>query len=183
MKGLIVCLAAALAATSCSTMTVGVDYDRSIDFAVFETFDIQAGEGIGDPLMRKRLDSAIASELEAKGLVRSTDDPDLLVALHGKRDTRTEFDTTTFGYGWGGGWGYWGRWGYPRAGMAASTTVATEVPVGTLIVDLVDARAKSLVWQAIASDTLDPKASAKERDRRVQDAVEKIFASFPPTAD
>jgi hypothetical protein len=157
-------------------MTVGTDYDRSADFSKYKSFDLAPAPEFKNPLMRDRIESAIAGQLEGKGFVRSGAQPDFIVAVHGKLGKETQFDTTSFGYGWGGGWGYWGR-----AGMGTSTTVARQVPVGTLIVDVVDAREKKLVWQAVASDTLDPQASAEKRDKLVNEAMAKIFASFPPT--
>ena len=36
--------------------------------------------------------------------------------------------------------------------------VVSEVPVGTLVVDLVDGKKKELVWRGIASDTLNTDA-------------------------
>ena len=69
---------------------------------------------------------------------------------------------------------------YGGVGMGTSTTTAREVPVGTLIIDVVDAKEKKLVWQAVASDTIDTNARADERDYRIKKAMEKIFAGFPP---
>jgi hypothetical protein len=54
------------------------------------------------------------------------------------------------------------------------------VPVGTLIVDLVDAREKRLVWQGVASDALDPGATADERDKVVATMIAKMLADYPP---
>lgn len=173
-------MVASVAAVGCSTMTVGTDYDRTVDFSAYKTFDITHQQETRNNLIRERIDGAIERQLTAKGFTRSSESPDLLVAVHAKLGRETHFDTTTFGYAWGPGWGYWGRWGYPAGGM--STTVAHQVPVGTLIIDVVDARQKKMIWQAVASDTLDPHASADEHDRRVNQAMEKIFANFPPKA-
>ena len=95
--------------------------------------------------------------------------------VHGRVDNETQVRTDSFGYGWGR-WGYWGPYGM---GGGATTTVS-QVPVGTLIIDLVDAKAKQLVWQGVGKDTLKPSASPEERDERVGKAMAKIFASFPP---
>ncbi len=126
--------------------------------------------------MRERIESAIAQQLEAKGLRRAGGRADLLVAAHLRLDKETEIDTTHFGYGWG----RWGYWGY--RGPGATVTTVRQVPVGTLIVDLVDARDRKLVWQGVASDTLSPRSSAAEKDEAVRKAVAAIFASYPPGA-
>jgi hypothetical protein len=176
-----VILLAALALAGCSTMTVSTDYDRTASFAAYKTFDFIPPQEIKNPLVRQRIEDAITAQLQAKGLTRSSENPDLLIAGHGRLSSETHFDTTSFGYGMGGWGGYWGPYGgYGGAGMGSSTTVAREVPVGTLIIDLVDAGTKKLVWQAVASDTLDPGATAEERDYRINKAMEKIFAGYPP---
>ena len=178
-----VVLLAVLALAGCSTMTVSTDFDRSASFAAYKTFDFIPAEEVKNPLIRQRIEDAIAAQLQAKGLTRSSENPDLLIAGHGKLSSETHFDTTSFGYGWGGWGGYWGPYGGYGAyggGMGTSTTVAREVPVGTLIIDLVDAKAKKLVWQAVASDTIDTNARTDERDYRINKAMEKVFAGFPP---
>ena len=176
-------LVLALGAAGCSTMTVSTDYDKTASFAAYKTFDFIPAEEVKNPLIRQRIEDAITTQLQAKGLTRSADSPDLLIAGHGKLSSETHFDTTSFGYGMGGwGGGYWGGYrGYGAyGGMGSSTTVAREVPVGTLIIDVVDAKGKKLIWQAVASDTLDTNARADERDYRINKAMEKIFAGFPP---
>jgi hypothetical protein len=174
-------LLAVLALAGCSTMTVSTDYDRAASFTAYKTFDFIPAPEVKNPLIRARIEDAITKQLEAKGLKRSTDNPELLIAGHAKLSSETHFDTTSYGYGMGGwGGGYWG--GYGGMGMGSSTTVAREVPVGTLIIDLVDAKEKKLVWQAVASDTIDTGASADARDYKINKAMEKIFAGFPPQA-
>jgi hypothetical protein len=163
----------AIALAGCSTITVSTDYDRTADFAAYSTFELRSGESIKNRLMRERIEAALARELEARGLTRAAGRPDLWVSTHVRMSNEKQIDTTRFGYGWGR-WGYWG------GGMA--TTRVRKVPVGTLIVDLVDAREKQLVWQGVASDAIDPGASAEERDRIVNAMVAKMLADYPPAA-
>jgi hypothetical protein len=170
----------ALGITGCSTLSVSTDYDRSATFTGYKTFDFIPAPEVKNQLVRSRIEDAITKQLVAKGLTRSSDNPDLLIAGHAKLSSEVHFDTTSYGYGWGGWGGYWGPYG-GYGGMGTSTTVAREVPVGTLIIDLVDAKSKKLVWQGVASDTLNPNASAEERDWRINDAMQKMFAGYPPT--
>jgi hypothetical protein len=169
----VLALLAALGLTSCSTLSVTTDYDRTASFTSYATYEFLPEQSIRNPLMRDRIESAIARQLEAKGMRRTGGRADLWIATHMRFDKETQIDTTHFGYGWGR-WGYWG-------GGRAVTTVR-QVPIGTLIVDLVDVREKKLVWQAVASDTLNPRASAAERDESVNAAVTKMFAGYPPKA-
>lgn len=163
-------IAAALA--SCSTITVSTDYDRKADFASYATFELRSGESMKNRLMRERIEAALVRELEARGLARAAGRVDLWVSAHVRMSNEKQIDTTRFGYGWGR-WGYWG------GGVA--TTRVRKVPVGTLIVDIVDAREKQLVWQGVASDAIDPGASVDERDRMVNAMVARMLADYPPS--
>jgi len=159
---------------ACSTVSVSTDYDRAADFSLYRTFAVTPGHGFRNQLQRDRFERAAAAALAAKGLRRVEGRPDLRVVLHVRLDRETQIDTAHFGYGWGR-WGYWGR---PYGG--GTVTTVRQVPVGTVVVDLVDAQASQLVWQAVASDIVDRRATPEERDRHVAEIMEKAFSSYPP---
>jgi hypothetical protein len=159
------------ALAGCSTLKVSTDYDRGADFARYTSFEFMHEGEVANPLARERLETAITRELGTKGLRRLPGAPDLWVAVHLRPERTTELDTAHFGYTWGH-WGYWG-------GGRAATTVRT-VPVGTLIIDLVDAREHTLVWQAVAADAIDRHASAEKKEYLVNTAVAKMLAGYPP---
>lgn len=94
-------------------------------------------------------------------------------------------NTTYMGGSWGmgAGWGRAGMRGGMRGGMGgmgASTTTVNKYNVGTLVLDMWDAKEHRLVWRGIASDTLskDPKKNAKTIDQ----AAQKLFEKYPPTS-
>ena len=60
-----------------------------------------------------------------------------------------------------------------------STTTVRRIPVGTLAVDLVDAREKELARRGTASDTVRNDSPA-EKDQALQEAMPKMFETFPP---
>jgi hypothetical protein len=47
-------------------------------------------------------------------------------------------------------------------------------------VDLVDARAKTIVWRGTATKEVDVKADPQNRDRNITRAAEKIFKNYLP---
>jgi hypothetical protein len=49
--------------------------------------------------------------------------------------------------------------------------------IGTMIVDLYDAKTKSLVWRGIAQDTLSNNGS--KNSKLVTKAVQKMFKQYP----
>ena len=80
---------------------------------------------------------------------------------------QTQVNVDTFGYGWG------------MAGGPTSTTMNIhEISVGTLLVDLVDAKSKQLVWRGIASGAVGVTISQEDMD----DVAKRVFAGFPPPA-
>jgi|SRR5580693_6038083 hypothetical protein len=181
-----------LGLASCTTLRTTVDYDREVDFSKYRTFHIknvhaQPGPGVRPPggpggpgggppvapndLADRRIKRALEAVLTAKGLRRDDENPDLWVVPH----VRLSHETVV--YSWDAGWGYGWRWRYGLGWGAASVA---EIPIGTLIVDLVDAHAKELVWRGTATDTIDPHASPQEKEQALTEAVEKMFRDFPP---
>jgi hypothetical protein len=62
--------------------------------------------------------------------------------------------------------------------MGESTTTTETYKVGTLVVDLFDAKTKQLIWRGNSSDTL-----SNNSDKNIQNMdkdVEKMFKNFPP---
>ena len=163
----------ALAATmvACSTLEINTDYDPGTDFSKYKTFTLKHGEKAKDNISVERFENALASALAAKGLTQTPDGGDLTMFAHFVLGKETQFNTTGYGYG---GWGGW-RWG---GGM--QTTTVQEIPKGTVIVDLVDAKSTKAVWRGIAKDTISTSASPEERAEKAQKVAQELFLNFPP---
>jgi hypothetical protein len=73
-----------------------------------------------------------------------------------------------------GGYGYHG-WG---GGMGTATTTAYEYVVGTLVVDIFDAKSKELMFRGTASDEVSDKP--EKNAKKVTKALDKMFKEFPP---
>ena len=56
-----------------------------------------------------------------------------------------------------------------------------EILIGTLAVDMVDARTKTIVWRGMASKEVDVKASPERRERNINKAAQKLFDNYPPS--
>lgn len=161
--------ATALAGAGCSSITTNVDFDAGAHFAGYRTYAFKDVHD-RDALQMKRVQAAIDRTLAAKGLSKAEGKPDLWVVLHTR--TRNERRVTTYSSGWGWGWGW--RGGY------WNTARVDNIPIGTLVVDLVDTKAKELVWRGSATRVVDRDETPQERSGYVQEAVDKLFADFPP---
>lgn len=166
--------AAILLSAGCSTLEVSTDYDKSADFTKYRTYTWGKGEEIKNTIVKKRIEASIDAQLASKGLKKTESSPDLAVFVHPRLSKETQINTYSTGWGYGYGWyGYGG-------GMGTTTSTVSEIPVGTIIVDLVDVQKKDLVWRGIAKSQLDSEASAEQRQERLDDAMKQLFASYPP---
>lgn len=170
MRRMTQCLlgAAIFFAAGAAAGEVKTDYDRNTDFHQFHTYSWETVR-TADQLWIDRIKSAVDSALASKGWTRVDSGGD--VAVMAVEMTRDQQTLNTFYDDFGGGW----RWG---GGFGASTTDVDSYKVGTLVVDLFNAKDKNLVWRGSASDTLSSKSSSNIRalDRGVQ----KMFEHFPP---
>ena len=166
--------AAATLAAACSTLKVQSDYDPAVDFAKYRTYTYKEGTKLPYEIGQRRLESGLFTILAAKGLKRVDQGGDLSVFMHSRVDKRTQINTTDYGFA-GPGWGWYGGWGGYGGGM--TTSQVEEIPVGKVVVDLVDARDKKLVWRGWATADIDDTPSEQEEYDK---GFAKLFADYPP---
>lgn len=157
--------------TSCDSVRVVADYDRSVDFNSYKTFAFFK-DGIDkakiSDLDKRRILRAIESELMAKGFTKS-DTPDLLINIF----TKERQEVNVYNQGWGMyGWGWgWGPMGWNQTNVTNSTR-------GSLFIDLIDAQNKELVWQGIGQGYLTSRMDRKVE--RIREFVSSVMAKYPP---
>jgi hypothetical protein len=165
-----------LVVVGCSTTKVSSGFDPKTDFSRYRTFNFYQKQGVLASGVRELIESTATRVLEAKGLKRVESDPDCHIALLGGLDVQVSadaFTTTQYGYSWGGG-----TVGYESLsswGLAA----ATEVPIGTLVVDVVDAKSNLGIWRGALRQPLEV-GDIERNLERVEKAVEKLMGRFPP---
>jgi hypothetical protein len=152
--------------------SVSTDYQHGINFSDYHTYSISRVH-TSDPLMETRLRDAINKALTAKGWQLVTSGADVEVTAVGARSNQQEY--TSFYDGLGGlGW----RRGWGGGGFGTTYTSVNQIPIGTLVVDLYEAKGKSLVWRGLARDTLTN--NPEKNTNKLNKAVNKLFAKFPP---
>ena len=159
----------AFSAAAAPAQSIQTDYDRSYDLSRLKTYDFASQtRGPNDPLAvnpmnDRRIQAALDSQLVARGYTRDAGGkPDFLVAYHAA--TRNRVGVQEWGYGPG-------RWGSRRVDV-------NEYTQGTLVVDLVDAASRQLVWRGSATGTIEP----KEADKKIKKAVAKLMDQFAKDA-
>lgn len=167
---------------SCATLQVAVDYNPDFDFGSIGTYAWLPHESppgtdlrINNALINDRVVAAVDARLEAKGY-RKTDagTPDVYVTWLGAIDRRIRMDTINNYYGpyWYGSRGC--CWGGPRR------TLVSEYEEGTLIVDVLNAVDRKLVWRGTGSDYIRTMKTPEETTRNINAAIAGILADFPP---
>jgi hypothetical protein len=163
-------LALALASASFAQQ-VKTDYDHSANFGQYKTFSWEKVK-TKDPLLVDRIKSAVNGTLAAKGWTEVPSGGDVEVfAVETTQDQQT---LDTFYNGFGGG----RRWGGFGGGFGNATTTVETYKVGTLVVDLFDAKTEKLIWRSSSSDTLSDKAD--KNTKNLNKGVNKMFQHFPP---
>jgi hypothetical protein len=165
LMGMTVLFAAKLSAAQVKT-----DYDRNANFTQYKTYSWERVK-TKNALDVNRVKSAVNAALTAKGWTEVASGGDVsIMAMETSHDQQT---LNTFYDGFGGGW----RWrGF--GGLGEATTTTETYRVGTLVIDLFDAKTKQLIWRGNSSDTLSDNSS--KNIHNLDKDVEKMFKNFPP---
>lgn len=170
---------------ACSSVKIATDYDKSVNFDTFKTYAFFK-EGIDkdkiNDIDKKRILNAIDENLSAKGFVKTASNPDFLVNIFTKAQKQINVNTTNnfyspFGYGY---YGYYGMGYGPYMGSMGNTTSVSTSTEGTLYIDILDTKKKTLVWQGTAAGVINPGAKSLKKEELVQKYVAEILANFPP---
>lgn len=161
-----------LAGLLATAQDVTTDYDHSFSFSQIHTFATKIGTSWGNPLSEQRAKDAVSKALVQRGWQPADEGTaDALVVIHGATQNKQSLNTFYSGGAYAGyGWGGWG-------GGTATTTV-NEYRVGTVVVDIFDAKNKKLVFRGVGQDEISDKPEKNEK--KLQKGVEKMFKKFPP---
>src|SRR5258707_10033204 len=151
---------------------VKTDYDHSANFGQYKTYSWEKVQ-TKDPLLVDRIKDAVNAALTAKGWTQVDSGGDVSVAA--VEITQQQQTLNTFYDGFGGG-RRWGGFG----GFGDATTTTETYKVGSLVVDLFDAKSKNLLWRGSSSDTLSN--NADKNTKNLDKGVQKMFTHFPPEA-
>ena len=165
-----------------SSAKLRADYDQGADFSSYKTWNFIKGAGpdhVGyESHFTRYMIEAITIEMDKRGYVKSKN-PDLLVNFNAYLQDKTKVSTTPAGppmqgyYGYRGAYyGSWGSYGY------GTETHVSQYTEGTFNIDLVDARKKQLVWEAVGVGRITDRIR-NNVEQVVKDGVPKFFALYP----
>lgn len=172
MKTLIQMAVISLLIASCSSIRVASDYNSEIDFGKYRTYGFMQDLGSQNysDLSNQRIQKAINAQMEQRGYAIS-EEPDMLINVVTSIETARDITATGTPVFYGRRFGY---------SVATYDVNVHEYREGSLVIDLVDAGSKNLVWHGTADGTLSEKA--EKNQQKIDEAVVKIFEQYPHSA-
>jgi hypothetical protein len=164
----------ALALAACAIVTVRSYSSRGFDIGRYRTYAWGPADthGTGDPRLdnnrffEERLRQQVDRQLAARGFEKTEATPDLLVRYHASFTEKLDVQQADRGYA-------------PCQPDDCRRPALYEA--GTLMVDLVDARANTLLWRGWAEGSMDGAIDNQPwLEERIDDAVARILSRLPP---
>jgi len=173
LRALTVVAAAAMFASCSSAPKITAGWDRNVDFSGYHTWSWRDDGSIRDAAWKQRFRSVLTDELAKRKLERSDTSSDLWAVAHVRLSSETQ--VVSYSPAWGYAWGGWAAAYYP---------IEYQIPVGTIVLDLVDVRQKKLVWRGIAEGSIRENRTNEEREEKLIQILDEMFATYPgaPTA-
>lgn len=175
MKELLTLFILIVAATAVQAQKVKATTDPNVNFSNYKTWAWDKPLPPGNPIIQQTIVESIEQALSARGLTKVEENGDLTVAYFAASNTDIQI-------------------GYPvfsdKMGTSASPNTVTSlssysVTKGSIVVNIVDGKTKSTVWQASATHVLkdgpsgNPAKDAERVDKPIRRSVEKMFNKFP----
>jgi len=170
--------------SACSTIEVSQDYDPKADFTKINSFEWLPAEKQTkpkasdfekkNPLIAKRIEAAIESELKLKGKTFKDSQADAFVTYHISSLQKIHSSPVTTSVGVGRGWGA----GYGSIGFQTSPDVR-QYEEGQLLIDVLDKNG-NLMWRGKATSPLEEHPTPEETTKHINEAVQKLMSQFPP---
>jgi Domain of unknown function (DUF4136) len=143
---------------------VSVNYNHSQSFTQFHTYAWGSNNAnqIQNSILAQVAVQDIDTALQGKGLqkVAENQNPDILVTANGGMKEQTSYSA----------------WGMRGIGGMGGITPEQNV-IGTMIVDLYDAKNQSLIWRGMAQNALNN--NGNKNQQMVQKAITKMFQQWP----
>ena len=176
----------AVTLAACAGTRVATDHDPGADFARYDTFAWLEPdhEKIEDPvldsgLLTRKVEHAVATTLLQRGYARTDTAAaaDFLVTYHtASRERLRDRGGVSLGIGFGHGW-HRGYRGSVFFGDHMYFPRIESYQEGALIIDVLDARSRELVWRGWIRSPVTAKNYA---DEAIAAAVREILDQFPP---
>jgi hypothetical protein len=193
MKKLVLAIFIVFVISSCGSWKYSAEYDHNVDFTKYKTFGLLNWDPHNDKVMspqtKQYILTSIKNELEARGYVYKENGADLQVSVFAIVEQETSYSAYTdhyagyngygavaIGVGVGSGGAGVGVVGYGNPSMYPYSAVTHDYHVGTIVIDLLDASRKQIVWQGVTTGRI---THEEPTENGVRDNIGRLFAKMP----
>jgi Domain of unknown function (DUF4136) len=184
MKSLLLAAATLAACAALSGMEIQTEYDQGAAARLggYRTYALlPPPQGAGTRVNYERLAPVVTRALDdtlaAKGYRQTTEAPDFLVGWHATLEGKQQETVIDSQYGYDR---YRGPGRRPIGPAPPPMRMVREYDEGTLILDIVDAESRTLIWRGSARAEVRAAVAPETREARVREAVQRILEQFPP---
>lgn len=174
----LVAIGLALLASCQTPIQVGADFRRNFRFSSVQTYAwLPDPPGhAGDPVLHndlidERVRGAVDRKLQEMGYRRVAEKADIYVTYYLGLETQVNARMVSSTYHYAGGF----------LDRHSTNRAISQYERGTLLIDLLEPTTRRLVWRGTASARVRRQTDPAERDRKIDDAVDKTLAQFPPS--
>ena len=162
MAGMAAYVISMTVATASMASTVRYDYDREVEFSKWKIVAFPASGPVDLSLPERRIRRALESGFKTKGytFAATPDSADFVIAYHAAAWREPKVNDTFRGPGFG------------------RSLQVERVPMGILIVNLVDRKSGKVAWHGEVVDEI--AQDAEKADKKTAKDVEKLLEKFPP---
>ena len=167
--------------SACSGTKNTFDYDSSADFSQIKTYqwDFKSSESFAkaNPLINKRIISAIEDNLNRKGIVKARSaDIKVSYMVHFEKKLKTGGLSAGLGMSVGG---------FNRGSISLSSGNQIKQTIeSTLVIDMIGTKSDNLIWRSTTVKPVkDRDASPEDSKKRIAQLIYQMFENFPPKKD
>lgn len=176
-----------MAACNLSELVVKINtaQDRNTQFSQYRTYNWYQPNPTGNlatnvtvnTMLQQHLVKAIEAEFGKKGLQKSAANPQVLLAFDVSVKKPAQLPTQNFAEGFGYGYAYQMgyRYDYGHTNIANYQSVDAYAP-GTLIIDVIEAGSKQLIWRGWAEQVVE---NFNADYQTIQNYVDDIIDKYP----
>jgi len=168
--------------SSCSSIKVTADYDKTTNFESYKTFTLlpwnKHNDSIVSPFTKQRILESLKNEMIKRGYfyVEDVKKADLGVNSFVLIREKTDYQYyqnyyRPYGYYYGNPWAWGGYYSNPYG----TSVQKRDYIEGTLIIDVFDTHQKKLIWQGIGVGEVNPNSGNKN----INKAVAQILFKYP----
>lgn len=154
-----------IASTIAFGQQVSVNFNHSQSFSGYHSYAWGSNNAnqVQDSIMAQVATQDVDTALQAKGWTKVTEsqNPDVIVTANGGMKQQTSYSA----------------WGMRGIGGGMGGITPEQNVIGTLIVDLYDAKTQSLIWRGIGQGTLGNNGTKNQQ--QLQKAITKMFQQWP----